>query len=84
MYIFKIKRDNHPAISFVKIETGNIDLDKGISMVIYFLDSGQNVVEKNVLIIQGDEFLNLGKNKNIRTAIIEKMCLVTGSKLIAD
>jgi len=84
MNVFKIKRENYPSIAAVKVETGNIDLNKGISMVIYFLDTNENVVEKNVLIIQGEEFLNLGKNKNLRTAIIEKMCMVTGSKLLAN
>ncbi len=84
MYIFKVKRQINPSVAFVKLETGNIDLNSGISMVIYFLDKNQNTVEKNVFIIQGDEFLNLGKNKNLKTAIIEKVCQATGCQYIAE
>lgn len=84
MNTFKIRRENFPAVAYVKFETGNIDLSAGISIVIYFMDINKTVVEKNVLIIQNDEFLNLGKNKNLRAAIIEKLCLATGSKLIAE
>ena len=65
-------------------ETGNIDLNSGISMVIYFLDGNQSTIEKNVFIIQGDEFLNLGKNKNLKMAIIEKVCQATGCQMIAE
>ncbi len=84
MYIFKVKRQINPSVAFVKLETGNIDLNSGISMVIYFLDKNQNTVEKNVFIIQGDEFLNLGKNKNLKVAISEKVCQATGCQYIAE
>ena len=84
MYIFKVKRQINPSVAFIKLETGNIDLNSGISMVIYFLDKNENTVEKNVFIIQGDEFLNLGKNKNLKTAIIEKVCQATGCQYIAE
>jgi hypothetical protein len=84
MYIFKVKRQINPSVEFVKLETGNINLNSGISMVIYFLDKNQNTVEKNVFIIQGDEFLNLGKNKNLKVAIIEKICQATGCQYVAE
>jgi len=84
MYIFKVKRQINPSVAFLKLETGNIDLNSGISMVIYFLDKSENTVEKNVFIIQGDEFLNLGKNKNLKVAIIEKVCQATGCQYIAE
>ena len=84
MYVFKVKRQINPSVAFIKLETGNIDLNSGISMVIYFLDKNENTVEKNVFIIQGDEFLNLGKNKNLKTAIIEKVCQATGCQYIAE
>ena len=84
MYIFKVKRQINPSVAFVKLETGNINLNSGISMVIYFLDKNQNTVEKNVFIIQGDEFLNLGKNKNLKVAIIEKICQATGCQFVAE
>ena len=48
MYIFKVKRQINPSVEFVKLETGNINLNSGISMVIYFLDKNQNTVEKIV------------------------------------
>lgn len=82
--IIDVRRENFKSVRFLKIETGNIDLSNGISMVIYFLDENKNIVEKNVFLIQGDEFLNLGKNKNLKTAIIEKLCIATGCKLVAD
>ena len=66
--MFKAKRQINPAVAYIKLETGNIDLNSGISMVIYFLDGNQSTIEKNVFIIQGDEFLNLGKNKNLKAA----------------
>jgi hypothetical protein len=82
--MFKAKRQINPSVAFVKLETGNIDLNSGISMVIYFLDGNQSTIEKNVFIIQGDEFLNLGKNKNLKMAIIEKVCQATGCQMIAE
>lgn len=84
MYMFKAKRQISPSVAFIKLETGNIDLNSGISMVIYFLDKNENTIEKNVFIIQGDEFLNLGKNKNLKMAIIEKVCQATGCQMIAE
>lgn len=84
MYMFKAKRQINPSVAYIKLETGNIDLNSGISMVIYFLDSNQSTIEKNVFIIQGDEFLNLGKNKNLKMAIIEKVCQATGCQMIAE
>ena len=82
--MFKAKRQINPSVAYIKLETGNIDLNSGISMVIYFLDKNENTIEKNVFIIQGDEFLNLGKNKNLKMAIIEKVCQATGCQMIAE
>lgn len=84
MYIFEAKRQINPSVAYIKLETGNIDLNSGISMVIYFLDDKQNTLEKNVFIIQGDEFLNLGKNKNLKAAIIDKVCQATGCQVVAE
>ncbi len=84
MYMFKAKRQINPSVAYIKLETGNIDLNSGISMVIYFLDGNQSTIEKNVFIIQGDEFLNLGKNKNLKAAIIEKVCQATGCQVVAE
>jgi DNA-binding Xre family transcriptional regulator len=53
-------------------------------MVIYFLDDAKNTVEKNVCVITGDAYLNLGKGINLKISILQNICQATGCKLIRD
>lgn len=36
MNIYKVKREINPSVKWLKVEVGNIDIENGISMVIYF------------------------------------------------
>lgn len=84
MNIYKVKRDINPSVKWLKIEVGNIDIENGISMVIYFLDEAKNTIEKNVCVITGDAYLNLGQNSNLKISILKNICQATGCTLIQD
>lgn len=84
MNIYKVKRDINPSVNWLKVEVGNIDIENGISMVIYFLDSAKNTVEKNVCVITGDAYLNLGKSANLKSSILHNICQATGCNLIQE
>ena len=84
MNIYKVKREINPSVKWLKVEVGNIDIENGISMVIYFLDDAKNTVEKNVCFLTGDAYLNLGKGPNLKISILQNICQATGCKLIQD
>jgi len=84
MNIYKVKREINPSVKWLRVEVGNIDIENGISMVIYFLDDAKNTVEKNVCVLTGDAYLNLGKGHNLKISILLNICQATGCKLIQD
>jgi hypothetical protein len=85
MHVFRIFRDKNHNIGWLKIEEGVINIETGIKLVFSFLDYDQNMIEKNLFIIDGDEFSNLGKSgMDIRVAIINKILEYTDSIIVKE
>jgi hypothetical protein len=85
MHVFRIFRDKNHNIGWLKIEEGVINIETGIKLVFSFLDYDQNMIEKNLFVIDGDEFSNLGKSgMDIRVAIINKILEYTDSIIVKE
>jgi hypothetical protein len=85
MHVFRIFRDKNHNIGWLKIEEGVINIETGIKLVFSFLDYNQNMIEKNLFVIDGDEFSNLGRSgMDIRVAIINKILEYTDSIIVKE
>ena len=85
MHVFRIFRQKNHNIAWLKIEEGVINIETGIKLVFSFLDYDKNLVEKNLIVIDGDEFSNLGKSGlDIRVAIINKILEYTDSIIVKE
>jgi hypothetical protein len=85
MHVFRIFRQKNHNIAWLKIEEGVINIETGIKLVFSFLDYDKNLVEKNLIVIDGDEFSNLGKSGlDIRIAIVNKILEYTDSIIVKE
>lgn len=85
MHVFRIFRQKNHNIAWLKIEEGVINIETGIKLVFAFLDYDKNLIEKNLFVIDGDEFSNLGKSGlDIRVAIINKILEYTDSIIVKE
>jgi hypothetical protein len=85
MHVFRIFRNKNHNIGWLKIEEGVINIETGIKLVFSFLDYDQNMIEKNLFVIDGDEFSNLGRSgMDIRVAIINKILEYTDSIIVKE
>lgn len=85
MHIFRIYKSSNKNIAWLKIEEGVINIETGIKMVFSFLDYDQNIIEKNLFLINGDDFSNLGKSGfDIRVAIVNKLLEYTDSVIVKE
>jgi hypothetical protein len=74
MYTFRVYHLDNPRIAYLGVEEGNINIESGIRFVVVFLDIQQEIIDKKLLIINGDDFSQLGESgKDIRVAIIERV-----------
>jgi hypothetical protein len=74
MHLFRVYKEDSQNVAWISIETGNIDIEKGIRMVFSFLNIQQQVISKNLFIIEGDEYNNLGKSNNdLSISIVTKL-----------
>jgi hypothetical protein len=72
MHKFSIFKENNPGVRWMLIEEGNINIETGIRFMYALLDEEENVLERKVFIINGDDFSNIGiSGKDTRIAIIE-------------
>jgi hypothetical protein len=72
MHKFSIFKENNPGVRWMIIEEGNINIETGIRFIYALLDEEENVLERKVFIINGDDFSNIGiSGKDTRIAIIE-------------
>lgn len=72
MHKFSIFKENNPGVRWMVIEEGNINIETGIRFMYALLDEEENVLERKVFIINGDDFSNIGiSGKDTRIAIIE-------------
>ena len=85
MHVFRIFKQKNHNIAWLKIEEGVINIETGIKLVFSFLDYDKNLVEKNLIVIDGDEFSNLGKSGlDIRIAIVNKILEYTDSIIVKE
>ncbi len=85
MHLFRVYKKDNPNVAWISIETGNIDLESGIRMVFSFLNLEQQVISKNLFVIQGDEYNDLGKsNTELSLAIIAKLIEYTNCIIVKE
>lgn len=85
MHLFRVYKKDNPNVAWISIETGNIDLETGIRMVFSFLNLEQQVISKNLFVIQGDEYNDLGKsNTELSLAIIAKLIEYTNCIIVKE
>jgi len=74
MYTFRVYHLDNPRIAYLGVEEGNINIESGIRFVVVFLDINKEIIDKRLLVINGDDFSQLGESgKDIRVAIIERV-----------
>jgi hypothetical protein len=74
MYTFRVYHLDNPRIAYLGVEEGNINIESGIRFVVVFLDIQQEIIDKKLLIIDGNDFSQLGESgKDIRVAIMERV-----------
>ena len=74
MYTFRVYHLDNPRIAFLGIEEGNINIESGIRFVVVFLDINKVIIDKKLLVIDGNDFSQLGESgKDIRVAIMERV-----------
>jgi hypothetical protein len=74
MYTFRVYHLDNPRIAYLGVEEGNINIESGIRFVVVFLDIQQEIIDKKLLVIDGNDFSQLGESgKDIRVAIIERV-----------
>jgi hypothetical protein len=72
MHKFSIYKEKNPSLRWMIIEEGNINIETGIRFIYALLDDEENVLERKLFIINGDDFSNIGlSGKDTRIAIIE-------------
>jgi hypothetical protein len=81
MHTFRVFNLNNPNIAYIRVEEGNINIETGIRMVFYFLNSSKDIIDKHLLQISA----NLGKSdKDIRIAILERILEYTDSIIVKE
>ena len=74
MYTFRVYHLDNPRIAYLGVEEGNINIESGIRFVVVFLDINKVIIDKKLLVIDGNDFSQLGESgKDIRVAIIERV-----------
>ena len=74
MYTFRVYHLDNPRIAYLGVEEGNINIESGIRFVVVFLDINKEIIDKKLLIIDGNDFSQLGESgKDIRVAIMERV-----------
>ena len=74
MYTFRVYHLDNPRIAYIGVEEGNINIESGIRFVFAFLDINKEIIDKKLLVINGDDFSQLGESgKDIRVAIVERV-----------
>jgi hypothetical protein len=85
MHLFRVYKEDNLNVAWISIETGNIDLETGIRMVFAFLNLEKQVISKNLFVIQGDEYNDLGKSDTeLSLAIIAKLLEYTNCIIVKE
>ena len=85
MHLFRVYKKDNLNVAWITIETGNIDIETGIRMVFSFLNLEQQIISKNLFVIQGDEYNDLGKSDTeLSLAIIAKLLEYTNCIIVKE
>ena len=85
MHKFSIFKENNPGVRWMIIEEGNINIETGIRFMYALLDEEENVLERKVFIINGNDFSDIGiSGKDTRIAIIELLLETCGAILVQE
>ena len=85
MHLFRVYKEDNLNVAWISIETGNIDIETGIRMVFSFLNLEQQIISKNLFVIQGDEYNDLGKSDTeLSLAIIAKLLEYTNCIIVKE
>ena len=85
MHLFRVYKKDNLNVAWITIETGNIDIVKGIRMVFAFLNLEQQVISKNLFVIQDDEYNDLGKSDTeLSLAIVSKLLEYTNCIIVKE
>jgi hypothetical protein len=85
MHLFRVYKKDNPNVAWISIETGNIDLETGIRMVFAFLNLEKQVISKNLFMVQGHEYNDLGKSDTeLSLAIIAKLLEYTNCIIVKE
>jgi hypothetical protein len=85
MHKFSIYKESNPGVRWMIIEEGNINIETGIRFMYALLDEDENVLERKVFIINGNDFSDIGiSGKDTRIAIIELLLQTCGAILVQE
>lgn len=85
MHTFRVYHLENPRIAFLGIEEGNINIESGIRFVVVFLDIHKEIIDKKLLMINGNDFSSLGDSgKDIRIAIVERILEYTSCIFVKE
>ena len=71
--------------AWLVVEEGNINIESGIRFIYSFLDYNEQTLDRNLFIINGDDFAAIGRSgKDTRIAILELLLDATGAILVKE
>ena len=85
MHKFRIYLPTNKNAAWLVIEEGNINIESGIRFIYNFLDYNEQTLDRNLFIINGDDFAAIGRSgKDTRIAILELLMETTGAILVKE
>jgi hypothetical protein len=85
MHKFRIYLPTNKNAAWLVIEEGNINIEAGIRFIYNFLDYNEQTLDRNLFIINGDDFAAIGRSgKDTRIAILELLMETTGAILVKE
>lgn len=71
--------------AWLVVEEGNINIESGIRFIYNFLDYNEQTLDRNLFIINGNDFAAIGRSgKDTRIAILELLLDATGAILVKE
>ena len=85
MHKFRVYLSTNKNAAWLVIEEGNINIESGIRFIYSFLDYSEQTLDRNLFIINGDDFAAIGRSgKDTRIAILELLLDATGAILVKE
>jgi hypothetical protein len=85
MHKFRIYLPTNKNAAWLVIEEGNINIESGIRFIYSFLDYNEQTLDRNLFIINGDDFASIGTSgKDTRIAILELLLDASGAILVKE